>query len=40
MRQELQEGLERDMEFYSQTGRGDVTWIERYDPQIKQDSPL
>lgn len=40
MCQDLHEGLERDMEFFSQTGTGDVTWIERYDPQIKQESPL
>jgi len=33
--QDLQEGLERDLEFFSKTGTGDVTWIERYDPQIK-----
>jgi hypothetical protein len=40
MRQDLQEGLERDMEFFSKTGTGDVTWIERYNPQITQESPL
>lgn len=38
--QDLQEGPERDLEFFSKTGTGDVTWIERYDPQIKQQSPL
>ena len=40
MCQDLQEGLEGDTEFFSQTGTGDVTWTERYDPQIKQESPL
>lgn len=39
-RQDLQEGPERDLEFFSKTGTGDVTWIERYDPQIKHESPL
>ena len=40
MCQDPQDGLERDLEFFSKTGTGNETWIEAYDPQIKQESLL